>query len=178
MNWMIILILWWKQPDCFFYLSSEQEHARNLQVQFTNENQARVKGFPDDFSVDLQTNSCSCFAPKEYGWPCRHLLVAHRELQLDSRRRFNVLELFSPCYLKNTCKQGHSFSVPPISRSSLVHDRTKLPADAVKKRGRPKTARIKSNTDLLLRPSRPLACSNCKQTGHNKRKCPRPLPPR
>lgn len=51
------------------YLSSEQEQARNLKFQFTNKNQARVKGFHDDFSVDLQTISCSCFVPKEYGWP-------------------------------------------------------------------------------------------------------------
>jgi hypothetical protein len=32
--------------------------------------------------------------------------------------------------------------------------------------------------DLLLRPLRPLACSNCKQTGHNKRRCSHPILPR
>ena len=161
-------------PKAALQLQLAEEKARLMDVQLTSPFQAIVKCFPREEAVDLLERSCTCFEPREYGWPCAHIVAAQRNLRTEDLLNYPIFDFFEPCFKTETCCSGHSYLGEPIIRGNLQIDESKKPAVSIRRRGRPQHARILSAADRLRSRTR---CANCRELGHNRRRCPQVMVP-
>ena len=114
--------------------------------------------------VDLQQQTCSCGQWQEMKFPCLHaagVLRAqgkHFDLQyIDSR--YQITEL----------KQAFSRLHTPIDMESIEADGVTMLTSVLKKRGRPRTKRLRSRSEHLC--DKQKRCSTCGQKGHYSTTC-------
>jgi MULE transposase domain/SWIM zinc finger len=141
------------------------EEGRFLKVQKTtsaSKFQVQTAKFGSFFRVvDVESKSCSCKGPWEFGIPCSHLCAVSLHLNLQA-------ETF--CHVKRQISEIRKI----YSEEMELCDVTCLesveikPNDQAKIRGRPKTRRIRSSGEKI---KNTVVCSNCGNRGHNKRAC-------
>jgi hypothetical protein len=113
------------------------------------------------FTVNLIDNWCSCRNFWEYHGPCSHAITACR---CEAEDPFTH---FAATLKVNYYRRTYEVAMPPISVENLLSDPDILPPLLVKKRGRPRQKRMRKG-GLKRKQTR---CTNCLQTGHNKRRC-------
>jgi hypothetical protein len=117
-----------------------------------------------DWIVDLERRTCTCLMFQEHGGPCTHAIMAARA------RRFDPYTLFSDVFTLSTYRYTYQASMHPVIVRDLEPGPRCLPPLISKKRGRPKTTRIRKQERPQKKKTK---CSNswCRQEGHNKRSC-------
>lgn len=108
---------------------------------------------------------CTCLKYQEYLAPCSHAIACIQYLGFDPYL------YFYPVYKWEVLKRTYQLPVRPLTLQGLqpLEGNQLLPPIKKVKRGRPKTARIRTNYKLDKRITH---CSICHQTGHNRRVCP------
>jgi hypothetical protein len=101
---------------------------------------------------------------QEHGEPCTHVIMAARAQRLD------LYTLFSNTFTLSTYRYTYQASLHLVIVQDLEPGPGCLPTLISKKRGRPKTTRIRKQERHQKKKTR---CSNlwCRQEGHNKRSC-------
>jgi hypothetical protein len=101
---------------------------------------------------------------QEHGGPCGHAIMAARA------RRVDPYTLFSDAFTFLTYRYTYQALMHPISIRELEPGLGCLPPLISRKRGRPKTTRVRKRERHQKKKTR---CSNlwCRQEGHNKRSC-------
>jgi hypothetical protein len=101
---------------------------------------------------------------QEHGGPCTHAIIAARA------RRVDPYTLFSDVFTLSTYRYTYQASIHPVIVRDLEPGPDCLPPLISKKRGRPKTTRIRKQERHKKRKTK---CSNswCRQEGHNKHSC-------
>ena len=101
---------------------------------------------------------------QEHGGPCTHAIMAARA------RRLDLYTLFSNTFTLSTYRYTYQASIHLVIVRDLELGPGCLPPLISKKRGRPKTTRIRKQDRHQKKKTR---CSNlwCRQEGHNKRSC-------
>jgi hypothetical protein len=116
--------------------------------------------------VNLNSRQCTCGYTSQFGIPCRHIVACLESLGKLS----SVFDLFDSCYTVPSYSSAFSSKAIYIPLSTeLSKDTSSLPAKVLKKAGRPKKKRIRSNGEEGV--SITFRCSKCYQSGHNKRTC-------
>jgi hypothetical protein len=116
--------------------------------------------------VNLNSRQCTCGYTSQFGIPCRHIVACLESLGKLS----SVFDLFDSCYTVPSYSSAFSSKAIFIPLSTeLSKDTSSLPAKVLKKAGRPKKKRIRSNGEEGV--SSTFRCSKCYQSGHNKRTC-------
>jgi hypothetical protein len=117
-----------------------------------------------DWIVDLDRRTCTCLKFQEHGGPCPHAIMAARA------RRVDPYTLFSDAFTLATYRYTYQASIYPVIVRDLEPGPGCLPPLISKKRGRPKTRRVRKQERYRKRKTR---CSNlwCRQEGHNKGSC-------
>jgi hypothetical protein len=117
-----------------------------------------------DWIVDLERRSCTCLMFQEHGGPCGHAIMAARA------RRVDPYALFSNAFTFSTYRYTYQASMYPVSVRELEPGPGCLPPLISRKRGRPKTTRVRKRERHQKKKTK---CSNswCRQEGHNKRSC-------
>ncbi|KAK1945099.1 hypothetical protein P3T76_003632 [Phytophthora citrophthora] len=117
--------------------------------------------------VTLSTMSCTCISMDQYKLLCRHLIATlHSRRQLDK-----VFDYFDKiCSIANYAAAFADEAVQLPLDQDLTKENVTLPPVLEKKRGRPKSKRIRSNGEdgnggPVYR------CGNCRESGHNKQTC-------
>ena len=90
-----------------------------------------------DWIVDLERRSCTCLMFQEHGGPCTHAIMAARA------RRVDPYTLFSNAFTLSTYRYTYQASIHPVIVRDLEPGPGCLPPLISKKRGRPKTTRIR-----------------------------------
>jgi hypothetical protein len=108
------------------------------------------------------------------GYPCRHGFAYFRNTANQSFEQ--CLNHVSQLYTYGSLQKLYHQNFIPIVSDTILHDEKTLPPPIGKRRpGRPKKQRYKSRSELeQTMEMSGNQCSNCKQRGHNKRKCPHP----
>lgn len=119
--------------------------------------------------VTLSMRHCTCGFTDQHGIPCRHIAAAlkdHGELN-------TVFALFNECYLvKNYVAAFANRRILIPIETEIGFDPSRLPALFVRRLGRSKQRRIRSNgEDTSGGSSNPYHCSRCDIQGHNRRSC-------
>jgi hypothetical protein len=101
---------------------------------------------------------------QEHGGPCTHAIMA------AIARRLDPYTLFSNTFTLSTYRYTYQASIHPVIVRDLEPGPGCLLPLISKKRGRPKTTRIRKQDRHQKKKTR---CSNfwCRQEGHNKRSC-------
>ena len=90
-----------------------------------------------DWIVDLEKRTCTCLMFQEYGGPCGHAIMAARARGVDP------YALFSTAFTFLTYRYTYQPPMHPISVRDLEPGLGCLPPLISRKRGRPKTTRIR-----------------------------------
>jgi hypothetical protein len=90
-----------------------------------------------DWIVDLERRTCTCLMFQEHGVPCPHAIIAARV------RRVDPYTLFSDVFTLWTYRYTYRASIHPVIVRDLEPGPGCLPSLISKKRGRPKTIRIR-----------------------------------
>jgi hypothetical protein len=112
------------------------------------------------YTVNLKENSCSCNNFFQYRGPCAYAIAACRYEAEDP------FDHFDSCYSIRKFRRTYEVPIQPMSIEDLPVSYIQ-PPKLVKKRGRPRTKRIRKNS--WKRKSQ--KCSNCFGLGYNKRRC-------
>ncbi|KAJ0262744.1 MULE transposase domain-containing protein [Hirschfeldia incana] len=131
------------------------------------------------YSVDMTSWSCGCRKWAMVGIPCVHAAA------VIIGRRQQVGDYVSDYYKTKTWQETYKTGIRPVQGMLLWPRLNRLPilpppwrngdpgrpSNYARKKGRYETAASSSNT-RLSRALRVTTCSNCKQEGHNKKRCP------
>ena len=114
--------------------------------------------------MDLERKTYICLMFQEHGGPCGHGIMAARA------RRVDLYTLFSNAFILSTYRYIYQALIYPIIIWELKPGPGCLPPLISRKRGRPKTTRIRKRERHQKKKTK---CSNswCRQEGHNKRSC-------
>jgi hypothetical protein len=120
-------------------------------------------------NVKLSEKSCICGKWRLYKIPCSHVIVPCAQMSVD------VIQYIDPCYKLSERRACYDRSFMPVSdpRNWLpIVGPITCPNPLMKRRrGRPKSTRIKNEMDWregqISRPS----CGICREEGHNRRRC-------
>ena len=123
--------------------------------------QVQVPDSSSKFTVNLLKMTCTCHNFYEYSGPCAHAITACRFETVDPYAYFYF------AYLVRSYRKTYHSPIKPISIEDLASDPDLLLPKLCKLRGRPKTKRVRKNA--WNRQGR--KCGNCRQTGHNTRRC-------
>lgn len=117
-----------------------------------------------DWIVDLESRCCTCLMFQEHGGPCGHAIIAARARKVDP------YALFSNAFTFLTYRYTYQASMRPVSIRGLEPGPGCLPPLISRKRGRPKTTRVRKRERHQKKKTK---CSNswCRQEGHNRRSC-------
>lgn len=131
------------------------------------------------YSVDMNSWTCGCRKWEMVGMPCVHAAA------VIIGRKEQVGNYVSDYYKTKTWQETYKNRIRPV-QGMLVWPRLNRlpvlpppwrngdpgrPSNYARKKGRYETAASSSNT-RLSRALRVMTCSNCKQEGHNKKRCP------
>nr|XP_027080396.1 uncharacterized protein LOC113703286 [Coffea arabica]XP_027080397.1 uncharacterized protein LOC113703286 [Coffea arabica] len=132
------------------------------------------------FVVDLKRQTCTCRRWELTGIPCSHASCCIL-LTKNKPKKF-----VHPCYIRDVYLMAYEQAIGPINGPNNWKKPNKTPLSAPKKLklpGRPKKARRREldepRTDskgcirLSRKGNMQMTCTNCKQKGHTKRKCPK-----
>jgi hypothetical protein len=117
-----------------------------------------------DWIVDLERRTCTCLMFQEHGGRCSHAIMAARA------RRLDPYILFSDAFTLSTYRYTYQASIHPVTVRDLEPGPGCLPPLISKRRGHPKTTRIRKQKRPHKKKTK---CSNLwyRQEGHNKRSC-------
>ena len=140
------------------YMSmSEMDLPKNVAILFnrSNDEGSRLKIWPHNRFiadverlnkpgvtrvVNLAERKCSCGFYKEYGVPCRHMCKAASFFGVHPK------SLVVPELQVQALKENYNGFIAPVDVNGLEDDGTEAPTKT-KKRGRPRTTRIKSSAE-------------------------------
>ncbi|CAL8169348.1 unnamed protein product [Prunus armeniaca] len=124
--------------------------------------------FADYFvMVDLEQRTCSCRLWQIDGFPCTHAvaaILAKKDSIYDYVECYYRTDFFRKAY------ESPIFPIPDIGKglgSNSFAAGVVLPPITKRPAGRPPTKRIKAFGEF----KRPLKCSRCSVTGHNRKTC-------
>nr|KAJ0209959.1 hypothetical protein LSAT_V11C400177530 [Lactuca sativa] len=133
--------------------------------------------------VDMAQHTCSCRKWELTGIPCKHALVAIRDMRKNMQNVGVPEEWVHATYWLKTWKEMYSFKIEPINGRRMWEKfpspTTLLPPNHHVPIGRPRKKRRKSVVELedmvkggrASRKDKSVTCSKCKKLGHNKRSC-------
>jgi len=128
------------------------EKARRYRVIPADENIAQViDGEGKDWIVDLERRICTCLMFQEYGGPCGHAIMTARARKVDP------YTLFSDAFTFSTYRYTYQASMHPVIIRELEPGLGCLPPLISRKRGRPKTTRIRKRERYQKKKTK---CSN------------------
>lgn len=104
-----------------------------------------------DWIVDVERRTCSCLMFQEHGGPCTHAIMAARARRLDPHT------LFSDVFTLSTYRYTYQASMHPVIVRDFEPGPGCLPPLISKKRGRPKTTRIRKQEKFQKKKTK---CSN------------------
>ncbi|XP_057791287.1 uncharacterized protein LOC131008423 [Salvia miltiorrhiza] len=122
-------------------------------------------------SLMVRQNKCSCREWDLTEIPCKHAIAAIRYMERDPT------DFISSYYTVETYLSSYEFGIKPIVGMKMwpeVEGGVVKPPPKAKMPGRPKKKRVRVPHEKDGRMSKHgvvISCSNCKQQGHNKRKC-------
>jgi hypothetical protein len=140
-----------------------QKQSRRYKVFESKEGVYQVQK-PDSglkFVVNLKENTCTCNNFWQYHGPCTHALTACYYDVEDPYKHFDK------AYKVGAFRKCYSVPMPPLSTENLIPNIEIKPPIIVRKRGRPKTKRIRKGAWK----KKSTQCSTCQGLGHNKRRC-------
>ncbi|XP_043705403.1 uncharacterized protein LOC122655261 [Telopea speciosissima] len=151
-------------------LDMVQEKARECIVHSSSPHTFEVQDmFQGRFMVNLIAHTCTYRIWNSIGLPCKHAVAA---ITFTKEKIEQYCDAF---YSVKTYMDVYSGMIQPLPDLSELKptDPTKLVQPPILKRrpGRPHTSRKKDGDEVNNLRSKPMICSNCKQSGHNKRKC-------
>ncbi|XP_043693133.1 uncharacterized protein LOC122643584 [Telopea speciosissima] len=151
-------------------LDMVQQKARECIVHPSSPHTFEVQDmFQGRFVVNLVAHTCTCRIWNSTGLPCKHATTAITFLNGKIEQYCHAF------YSVKTYMDVYSGMIQPLLDLSKLKptDPTKLvqPPILKKRPGRPHTTRKKDGDEVTNMRSKPMICSNCKQSGHNKRKC-------
>ncbi|KAI8572928.1 hypothetical protein RHMOL_Rhmol01G0239000 [Rhododendron molle] len=137
--------------------------------------QFQVEGPHEQFRVDLKKGTCGCRKWELSGIPCVHACAAYSKLELEP------MDFVHDCYKVQTFLHTNENVMCPINGRELwpsTGSQVLLPPDVKKRAERPKKVRrrepdedVPTSSTKLSRKGMKMTCSQCGQTGHNKRGC-------
>ncbi|XP_010275345.1 PREDICTED: uncharacterized protein LOC104610383 isoform X5 [Nelumbo nucifera] len=160
--------------------------SEGLHFRRTSAFRFEVFGVPINYCVDLHQRTCSCREWDMVGLPCIHACAALKSIQAD------IYSYVEKCYLKETQKAIYSECMRAVWTNEIPHgtfmngivdDASNSglgllrppPPCARRLPGRPRKHMESRNKEKNMEPQnkekRPLHCSLCKETGHNRRRC-------
>jgi hypothetical protein len=113
------------------------------------------------FIVNLPNRTCTCTNFYQYAGPYTHAITACRFEAEDPYVYFNW------AYRIRSYRKTYHNPIMPVSIEDLPSHPNVYPPKLIKLPRRPKTKRIRKGA--LNR--QPRKCGNCRQTGHNTRRC-------
>jgi hypothetical protein len=127
--------------------------------------------------------TCSCFEWQQFGYPCRHAIIANKKLGYKTDIKQWYEYAFLPIYhLSNYEKAYSNPNIRPPSLNDLVPEVSidddengvvRLPPSRYKTVGRPTKKRKRKRTETADgQPAREYKCSNCGSSEHNRLRCP------
>ncbi|XP_031095038.1 uncharacterized protein LOC115999322 [Ipomoea triloba] len=145
-------------------------------VDFNGVDGFEVKQGKHQFKVKLLERTCSCRAWDLSGIPCIHAVCAIFD------RKKDPVDYVHRCYSKEMYEMTYSHALEPIN-GELFWPRTDLEEIGApiprRMTGRPKKRRNREENEprhsktKMSRKGGSISCSMCKESGHNKRYCPR-----
>ncbi|XP_035550811.1 uncharacterized protein LOC108980944 isoform X2 [Juglans regia] len=148
-------------------LREETPKAQGLKVLFSSDTLFEVH---DDsiHVVDIDKWDCTCLGWKASGLPCRHAIAV-----FNSTGR-NVYDHCSGCFTVDSFRLTYSMSINPVSAISIPSSNEKTSSDSLPLlppcTTRPPSQQ-KEQTSSKGVSKRPVCCTRCKGTGHNKSTC-------
>ncbi|KAI8571636.1 hypothetical protein RHMOL_Rhmol01G0135200 [Rhododendron molle] len=137
--------------------------------------QFQVEGPNEQFRVDLKKGMCGCRKWELSGIPCVHACAAYNKLELEP------MDFVHDCYKVQTYLNTYEHVMGPINGRELwpsTGNPVLLPPDVKKRAGRPKKVRrrepdedVPTSSTKLSKKGMKMTCTQCGQTGHNKRGC-------
>nr|KAJ0204339.1 hypothetical protein LSAT_V11C500277040 [Lactuca sativa] len=151
---------------------------RHYQVLPSGLNQFEVRGATDAYEVDLEKKTCSCRLWQLNGFGCAHSVASISFLNRDVKAYED--NIFST----TTFKKAYNYKIAPMNNSDMWPETNYTPPlPPINRRmpGRPTTKRKKSTTEntgthRVSKAGKKIACSICKEIGHNKATCPQRRP--
>lgn len=160
-------------PIAMAKLEENKVRSMKCHIQWNGDQGFEIQDGQYGHIVDLELQKCSCRSWELRGIPCAHAISAiyHRNLIPE--------DFVSHWYHKETFVKSYMFYIQPVRGIKLWPESTNpqmVPAENVKKPGRPKVARRRDKDEPKKFGKRSLkgmlmVCSACNQQGHNKRKC-------
>ncbi|XP_043697507.1 uncharacterized protein LOC122648342 [Telopea speciosissima] len=125
--------------------------------------------FQGRFVINLVAHTCTCRICNSTRLPCKHTAIAITFLNGKIEQYCHAF------YSVKTYMDVYSGMIQPLPDLSELKPTypTQLVQPPILKRkpGRPHTSRKKDGDEVTNPRLKPMICSNCKQSGHNKRKC-------
>ncbi|KAE8962058.1 hypothetical protein PR001_g29834 [Phytophthora rubi] len=123
--------------------------------------------------VNIDARICSCTVYDQYGIPCKHFIAALNFLD----RRTEKYDAVDTCYTVDAYASLYGSNQPRIQLvlpEELTINTSHRPPKLISKKGKKRERRLPSRGDTTLqvgKAKRTMKCSQCGQSGHNKRSC-------
>ena len=121
-------------------------------------------------NVRLSEKSCTCGKWQLYKIPCSHVLAACAQMSID------VIQYIDPCYKLSERRACYDRSFMPVSDSRnwlpIKGPITRPNPSMKKRRGRPKSTRIRNEMEWREGQNSRSSCRICREEGHNRQRCP------
>lgn len=150
-------------------LREQRSKAYGLRVLFSSDTLFEVHGDSTNV-VDVEKRSCSCLAWKPTGLPCSHAIAVF------SCTGRNIYDYCPRYFTADSFRLIYSESINPVLAKFKPLTETDLETPLVLP---PLTLRLpptqnkkkESQTEGVVKRVRPVTCTRCKETGHNKATC-------
>ncbi|CAI9261002.1 unnamed protein product [Lactuca saligna] len=164
-------------PTIRLKLSKIQTLQRFWRVVPSGYQQFEVRLLQDAYAVDLGKKTCGCRGWQLTGYPCVHAYAAISNLNRDPE------DYVSPWLTTRMFCNAYLYTIKPLNGSDMWPDVDyikPLPPKMRRMPGRPSTKRkrdqieneLKGNKHTVSKRGIVMRCSICRESGHNKAKCP------
>ena len=124
--------------------------------------------------VDLTHRSCDCGEFQIQKFPCTHAFAACANVSLDPNQFVHHifrLDTLVKIYNNEFRPIGDVANWPSTSEPTLLPNKS-----MIRRKGRPRSSRIRNEMDWIEHRDEGLRCGLCRQLGHNRATCPSRVP--